>query len=344
MPDASNRLGGFKVLKEMGEISLVLPEGNDGRLAELLHAFSLNSINLPFLICDNQQESAGLYMTVETGKTRQTARLLQGFPGLRCAEREKRAILSLFPHRNDPHIAAALLQSFGEKNIPFHALAHSQSAISAVLRESALNRAAGALFEPFQFGAYRTPADWKLAQEGKEELHKEIVASYQEKKPRVYCLEWQHDLTLLQVIFHQAYYGAMGLIFEDLARTGFNLSFLITSPPRAENEARLLFCIRRDLKDSLVLSAKKWLPDATLVESPSVALFSMNGPHFGDRHGLAYELFEGLANAKVPLLALSCSIASISGVVFSGHIEKATDAIQKHFEVPAVIRKGQQSD
>ncbi len=323
----------------MSEVSLIFPKGNDRRLVELLHNLAENKINVPFLICDNQEKTVGLHMTVETGKARETAVILKRFLGPQNPGNEKGAILSLFPHRNDPHIAAALLQAFGEKNIPFHALAHSQSAISAVLRESALNKAAGALFEPFQFGAYRTPADWKLAQKGKEELHKEIVASYQEMKPRVYCLEWQDNLTLLQVIFQRSYYGAMGLVFEDLAETGFHLSFLITSPPRIEDEARLLFCIRHDLQTDLATSARRWLPDATLIDSPSVALFSMNGPHFGDRYGLAYELFDGLHQAEVDLLALSCSIASMSGVVPSEQIHGAIRAIQDRFEVPSVIKK-----
>jgi len=339
LPDASKRLGGFKVLKELGEISFLSPKGDDRRLLELLHNLAENKINIPFLIYDNQEKAMGLHLTVGTGRARETAMILKQFLGPQNPGYEKGAILSLFPHRNDPHIAAALLQAFGEKHIPFHALAHSQSAISVVLRESALNKAAGALFEPFQFGAYRTPADWKLAQKGKEELHKEIVASYQERKPRVYCLEWQDHLTLLQVIFQRSFYGAMGLVFEDLAETGFHLNFLITSPPRMENEARLLFCIRQDLHADLGAPARRWLPDATLIDSPSVALFSMNGPHFGDRYGLAYELFSGLHQAGVELLALSCSIASMSGVVPSEQMHAATRAIQDHFEVPSIIKK-----
>jgi len=337
--EASKRLGGFKVLKKMGEISLIYPKGNDRRLLELLHSFSENRINLPFLTCDNQVKTVGLHMTVETGNARETAAILKNFTGRQSFENEKGAILSLFPHRNDPNIAAALLQAFGRKNIPFHALAHSQSAISAVLQESVLQKAAAALFEPFQFGAYRTPADWKLAQEGKEELHKEVVASYQEMKPRVYCLEWQDDLTLLQVIFQRSYYGAMGLVFEDLARPGFHLNFLITSPPRTENEARLLFCIRRDLQEALAASSRKWLPDVTVINYPSVAYFSMNGPHFGDRYGLAYELFKGLQDAGVDLLAASCPIASMSGVVPAEQINEAIVGIQGRFEVPTVIKK-----
>ena len=339
MPDASKRLGGFKVLKEIREISLIYPKGNNLRLVEMLYGLAARKINIPFLICDNQEKTVGLQMTVEAGRVRETREILKGFRGQENSGGNKDAILSLFPHRNDPNIIAALLQAFGEKNISFHALAHSQSAISAVLRESILNKAAGALFEPFQFGAYRTPADWRLAQKGKEELHKEIVAAYQEKRPRVYCLEWQDNLTLLQVLFQRSYYGAMGLVFEDLAHMGFHLNFLITSPARIEGEARMLFCIHRDLQADVSVSARRWLPDAVLIDTPSVALFSMNGPHFGDRYGLAYELFGALHRAGLDLLALSCSVASLSGVVPAPQIGACIRAIQDCFDVPSVIKK-----
>ena len=70
-------------------------------------------------------------------------------------------------------------------------MANSPSAISTVLEEHLLIQASSALFGPFAFGAYRTPADWKLAQKGKEQLFKEVIATYQEKHPKTYGLEYQ---------------------------------------------------------------------------------------------------------------------------------------------------------
>ncbi len=279
-------------------------------------------------------------MIVETPDAPETSHTLEAISGQTNHASGKKAILSLFPHRNDPHIAGALMQALGKKGIPFEGLAHSQSAISVVLDESALNRAASALFEPFRFGAYRTPADWKLAQKGKEDLHKEVVATYQEQKPKVYCLEWMDHLTLLQVVFQSSYEGAVGLIFEELAELGFHLTFLITSPPRTEGEARMVFCLHQALENDVISLTETWLPDAVTVETPSVALFSMNGPHFGDRYGLVDELITAFDQAGVDLLALSCSIASMAGVVPSGQIQTATDAIRDRFEVPSVIHKG----
>jgi aspartokinase len=339
LPDASNRLGGFKVLKGLTRFSVIYTLEGHRSDALLYRRLSEKRINLPFLVLENQGGSGGLQMVVETPDALRTSLTLEEISVQANHASGKKAILSLFPHRNDPHIAGALLQALGKKDIPFDGLAHSQSAISVVLDESALNRAASALFEPFRFGAYRTPADWKLAQKGKEALHKEVVATYQEQKPKVYGLEWLEGLTLLQVVFESSYEGAVGLIFEGLAELGFHLTFLITSPPRAEGEARMAFCVHQALEKDVISLTQRWLPDAVTIETPSVALFSMNGPHFGDRYGLVDELITAFRKAGVDLLALSCSIASMAGVVPSGQIQRATHAIRDRFEVPSVIKK-----
>jgi aspartokinase len=73
--------------------------------------------------------------------------------------------------------------------------------------------------------------------------------------------------------------------------------------------------------------------------NPSVAVFSMNGPHFGDRYGVASELLAAFEENKIDILCLSCTIASISGVVHSSQLEATIGTIEKCFEVPAVIRK-----
>lgn len=339
LSQASKRLGGFKVLKEVSGFSAVYPKDNYHHLGSLSRELAGKKINLPFFISESQGQTGGLQLVVETQKAEKISRALKTIMPRRSSENGRRTVLSLFPHKNDPHIAGALLQALGKAGVRFSALAHSQSAISVVLRESDLNRAVSALFDPFCFGAYRTPADWKLAQKGKEDLHKETVATYQEQRPKVYCLEWQNHLSLLQVVFQSSYEGAMGLVFEDLAEKGFHLNFLITSPEREEGEARMLFCVQENLQGIIPALTEKWLPDAHIIETPAVALFSMNGPHFGDRHGLVAELLGALDETGVQLLALSCSIASMAGVVPSNQIQTAILGIQSRFEVPSVIEK-----
>ena len=65
----------------------------------------------------------------------------------------------------------------------------------------------------------------------------------------------------------------------------------------------------------------------------------MNGPHFGDRYGIVSELCESLEGRQVDLLALSGTIASITGVIPRHQVEPALEAIQERFEVPSVTKR-----
>ena len=77
-----------------------------------------------------------------------------------------------------------------------------------------------------------------------------------------------------------------------------------------------------------------------LIESISpVVVFSMNGPHFGDRYGIASELLTAFDEAGVEVLALSCSIHSINGVVPADQGVSTIEAIEGGFDVPSVIKK-----
>jgi aspartokinase len=84
---------------------------------------------------------------------------------------------------------------------------------------------------------------------------------------------------------------------------------------------------------------KRIAPEIDFQETPSVVIFSMNGPHFGDRYGIVSDLCESLEKRQVNLLALSCAIASLTGVVPRDQYDPALEAIQERFEVPSVIKR-----
>jgi hypothetical protein len=65
----------------------------------------------------------------------------------------------------------------------------------------------------------------------------------------------------------------------------------------------------------------------------------MNGPHFGDRYGIVSELCGSLGSREVDLLAMSCTIASVTGVVPRHQFEPALIAIQERFDVPSVTKR-----
>jgi aspartokinase len=336
--NASTRLGGFKILNEVIWISVIQPKGHKFPMA-LSNLMASKKLNLPFLTCGEQNRAWGINLVVDAQVEKKALGLIEKEFGDINLTTAKGAILSIFPHRSKPEIIGALFDLLGKLGDQPIAFANSPSAISAVLSKDVINEATSALFGPFQFGPYRTPADWRLAQKGKEQLYKEVVASYQEKKPKVYGLEWQDKQELLHVKLDSANLSKMGTVFKNFARLGLVLTFLISRPSKEKGKGNLFFCLPESEKNDYISMIEKLLPEASTVEDSSVASFSMNGPHFGDRYGIISELLMALDQAQVNLLGLSCSIHSITGVLPAYQIHSAIKAIQGCFEVPTVIKK-----
>ncbi|MCF8128613.1 MAG: hypothetical protein K9N10_08860 [Deltaproteobacteria bacterium] len=332
------KLGGFKVLKEAALISPD-PFELDGRLPlTLFRLMAENQINLPYVTCI--LENSGKWrvnMVVDFKDTRTACRLLAQTLDKRPHRQSNAAILSIFPHRKRPEITGALLEAFGREGIHPDALAHSPSAISAVVEEEYLLQASSALFGPFAFGAYRTPADWKLAQKGKERIYKEVVASYQETHPKVYGLECQDHQELLHITLESSSMKVLGAAFEGISRNGLDLTFLVASRSRDEAPSMDLCLPLTTRGSNKEIIAHILKPSRVGVTDP-VGTFSMNGPHFGDRYGIVRDLLKALETAGVDLLGLSCTIASITGVVPSSQLPRTVEAIQKAFDVPSILK------
>ena len=214
------RLGGFKILKDIRWTSVVSPMGGKGFAGDVCRRFSEEKINLPLLACGRADIIPAVRFAVEAAYAEKALSILKArFPDAIFEQKDAR-VLSVFPHRNDPEIVGAILRILVQKEIFPLGLINSPSAISIVLDSEQLDRTAAALFEPFRFSAYQTPADWKLAQKGKEQLFKEVIASYQEKKPKVYALEWYGNQVLVQA----------RLSFTDLAVVAE--AFTEQSPPK----------------------------------------------------------------------------------------------------------------
>lgn len=336
---SQKRLSAFKMLKEVVRISLVESDNNTVFPVEFCHLMADEKINLTFLTCVQQSRGWGLNIAVETGDSEKLLALIESNFANTTYHASKSGIISLFPHKSDPAVTGSLFHVLDMTGIAPEALAYSNSSISVVLREEVLETTTSALFEPFRFSAYRTPADWKLAQKGKEQLFKEVVASYQEKKPKVYGLEWQEGQNLFSVTLNIRDLSHMGNVFINFARQGFLLPFLTSSPSQEQGKLNLLLCVPDYDPAKYPNLIKESLPEAVTSMIAPVAVFSMNGPHFGDRYGIAKELLMALKKAHVELLALGCAIASINGVIPAAQIETATHAIEECFEVPSVIRR-----
>jgi hypothetical protein len=231
-------------------------------------------------------------------------------------------------------VLGTLLDVLGGHAIKPLALANSHSAISVVLDEASVDEAVAAMFGPFNVSSYRTAADWRLAQKGKEALFKEVIASYREERPKVYGLGLHETEKLLDVRFESRQLSQMGHAFKAFGKAGQMLTFLISLPTR-DTSFHFLFSLPAGHEsDGTIQSMTR---QGMSVKTFPVTLFTMNGPHFGDRYGIAADILDALDRARVGLFGLGCSVASILGVFQSGHADRAVAAIKGCCDVPSIM-------
>jgi aspartokinase len=262
-----------------------------------------------------------LNILVDAVNGAETSHLIEETLGNNLTHSSKSAILSIFPHKKNPEITGRLFEAFDQEGVEADALANSPSAISVVLRDEMLARASHALFEPFSF------------------IYKEVVASYQEQKPKVYGLDYQDGQELLQIRLTKRNIGQFSLIFKELARLGVYLTFITTGPLKEQGLGKLAFSLPAPENQSYAEILAGIAPEMVMDVMSPMGIFSMNGPHFGDRYGIVSELLAGFEKNGIDLRGLSSTIASITGIVPSCQLESAVRTIQESFEVPSVTKK-----
>jgi aspartokinase len=336
---SSAKLAGFKILKGVVWHSFSLSKSKGVSLTDMFTSLTREKANMSMVTCVKDKDTWRVNIALESHEAKKALPVIAESVGNSDIRLTKGAILSIFPHQKNPKITGSVLDIYGKENIEPGPFASSPSAISVALREESIDKATRCLFKPLRFSAYRTPEDWKLAQKGKEKLYKEVVASFQEKKPKVYFIEWQDNQSLVQTSLSGRKLELMGLALKRFDNMGTPLNFLASNQLEDDDQQDFFFCLPTSTKSSYPQTIEELIPDARVRETQDIAMFSMNGPHFGDRYGITSELFKALDEAGVDLIGLNCSIHSVSGVVTAGNILKAIDGIKKRFEVPSVMKR-----
>ncbi|MDD3581134.1 MAG: ACT domain-containing protein, partial [Desulfobacca sp.] len=249
-------------------------------------------------------------------------------------------IVSLYPHDQRPEITGHFLRSLAQARVILHGLASSPSAISAVISSSSRDRALRQLFRQFQFPTYQSPAEFYAAQPPPQELVRAVVAAYQEKVIKIYCLVQEVDLDLWEVSLPsppalEAFGGAL----VALGQKGLKLPFLLALPALDNQELRFAFglCAHPPADDQaaeIEQIFKNHLSGLIVRRQNPVAAIFVHGPHFGDRYGIVHTLVEALERDQVTILALSCTVSSISVIIKQPELAPAVQMLEATFEVP----------
>jgi len=196
------------------------------------------------------------------------------------------------------------------------------------------------LFADFHFSSFPAPEDFFAAQEIPEDYVKKVVATYQEKVIKVYWVVPQPDLDLWAVSIPTA------AILEEIAdfltsfgELGLTIPFLLAIPRLDTEELLFAFSTARpslatDQGGEIRRLLNERLPGLRPMRLTPVAGIFLHGPHFGDRYGIAHALVEALEQVHVSILALSCTISSISVIIRQQELAPALLVLGQVFEAP----------
>ena len=325
------KLRGLKLL-EGGAQVVSSNAGDHSLLAKgICSPLALNKINLNFLahIALDESDSFLTALCTEGSAGRASSSLIEG--GGVVDLHENVSILSVFPHDQRPQVTGLLLDALAKKKIPLQGMASSPSAVSSIVSTAETEGAIATLFEAFEFPAYRSPSDWYAAYEGKEHLLQKIIASYQEKVVRIYDIVRQSDLDLWSLVVDQIGLAKLGAALIALGQWEIRMPFAIALPS-PENRLVFSLCFSGGQDAQIREAFSSHLGNTVLGRHSQVAALYIHGPHFGDRYGIAKTLVRALESGGVSLLAMGCTVSSISVIIREEDLTAAVQALEATFK------------
>lgn len=164
----------------------------------------------------------------------------------------------------------------------------------------------------------------------------ETSAVYWEPKTKIYGFYEMIDLSLVELTIKAEALSKWGLCINELNDTEIHFNLVLTQWSDG-NRLHLCFIFPRRWEERIggriQMKINADAEECLRIQSP-VELIYFQGPHFGDRYGLAESAFRILADNDITVLASGCSGAAIYMVLPEKNIGKTRQLLTSAFEVP----------
>jgi len=130
--------------------------------------------------------------------------------------------------------------------------------------------------------------------------------------------------------------GVASRIFLTLANHRINVEFIVHAMD-ARGQSHVTFCVdRKHLEESLshMDRHREEIGGAHILHHRDMAIVSIFGPHFRERHGIAGTFFNALGSAKINIIAISTSVSTVSCLIAEKDLPTAVAALSQAFELP----------
>ena len=164
----------------------------------------------------------------------------------------------------------------------------------------------------------------------------ETIAVYWEPRIKTYGFNRVNDLSLLEVALNPEQIAALGFGIQELGDLDISL-FLVLAQHTGDQELRVYLLVKRQREKKIVNHVHPIiggnLGESIHATSP-VGLIYFQGPHFGDRYGIADSAFGALNRKSIPILAAGCSASSIYLVLPQERLNESKTLLTDAFELP----------
>ncbi len=315
-------------LKLAPGLVLVTLEGLDQeRFARLLSDLAAECINLPFLSLQLLARPRGrACLCMEADHARRVPELAPDLnPGLRPV-----AALTLYPRGGGVELLAAVQAVLAGQGLAPLAVGTSHAAVVVLLDQDQAPAALELLPRALKLPPHRSPPTEviKVVPEGEAACGgMAVVAAYHEHPVRTYGLQTCGGLSLLAAACPG---GELAPACRSLCNCAGQLPLRFCTTQLDPHRCRWELC----LPEAAVQPMCEYLAQCgleLLAPPHDAGLIHLQGPHFGDRYGIASLALQALNRAGVRLMALGAVVHSLFMVLAAGDCASGLRALQANF-------------
>lgn len=164
----------------------------------------------------------------------------------------------------------------------------------------------------------------------------ETIAVYWEAKVRTYGFQVQEKLAVLQMDVATGSLGAWARQLAAIEEADTSYRWLLAQPGEIGRISLWVICEAANivkLKHFVETCSPAGLDFKAELFAPVDVLF-FQGPHYGDRYGIADFTLKALQTHKIPLLAMICCVNSVNLVLPVQWGGKAKALLSEEFVIP----------
>ena len=330
----SIEMNGIKLSDPHFQVSQSFSDDAGVRPVHLYRLLAADRINIAFLNLDYMGSRKRIACCVEPEKATPIRGYSEAVNGIEC--RNDTGMVSVYPHKFSLKTIGFLLSFLGRNNYRFHHLASSMAMVTVIMDSGGRRRMAealaGSIGLPPSHGPLQAARDYDRISVS---LRKdpETVATYVESRIKTYGIRTRSGLVLCRIDMDADQLDAWGERIQAMDALDLRFCF-ISAVARPDGRMRMNLVVDSDRNTGMADRIAAVLSGGGVEIRDRIAWIGFQGPHFGDRYGIADQTFSTLEAHSVPVLVAGCVGAAVSIILPEEMLPAAEAALSETIDTP----------